>query len=180
MLYSTGNSHLLSAILTRNAGRTTLELAQDWIGRPLAIKIGPWQRDPQGIYFGGNNMLLSPHALLRFGELYRNGGLRRGKRILPAEWVRTSWTPRTHSRFSDDGYGYGWFIAKFCGHTVNYARGFGEQFIHVVPSLGLTVVITSETTTRTRGGGYRDALTALIEAHIIPAAVKADGGMCGA
>lgn len=180
MLYSTGNSHLLSAILTRVTGRTTLDLARDWLGKPLGINVPPWQRDPQGIYFGGNNMLLSPRALLRFGELYRNGGVWRGKRILPAGWVRTSWTPRTQSRYSGDGYGYGWFIAEFCGHTVNYARGFGGQFIHVVPSLGLTIVITSEATTRTRVGGYRDALTALIETDLIPAAVKADGGMCEA
>jgi CubicO group peptidase (beta-lactamase class C family) len=178
MLYSTGNSHLLSAILTRATGRSTLELARDWIGGPLGIKIGSWQRDPQGIYFGGNNMNLSPRALLRFGELYRNGGVSRGIRILPEKWVRESWTPRTKSRYSGDGYGYGWFIAEYCGHTVYYARGFGGQFIHVVPSLGLTVVITSDTSTRTRVGGYRDALTALIGADIIPAAVKADDGRC--
>lgn len=178
MLYSTGNSHLLSAILTRATGRSTLDLARDWIGGPLGINISPWQRDPQGIYFGGNNMMLSPRALLRFGELYRKGGLWHGKRILPAEWVATSWTPRTQSRYSGDGYGYGWFITEFCGHTVNYARGFGGQFIHVVPSLGLTIVITSETTTRTRVGGYRAALTALIGGYIVPAAIKADGGMC--
>jgi CubicO group peptidase (beta-lactamase class C family) len=33
MLYSTGSTHLLSAILTRVTGRSTLELARDWLGR---------------------------------------------------------------------------------------------------------------------------------------------------
>ncbi|WP_336512369.1 serine hydrolase domain-containing protein [Roseomonas marmotae] len=39
MLYSTGNSHLLSAILTSVTGRSTLALARDWLGQPLGIAI---------------------------------------------------------------------------------------------------------------------------------------------
>jgi CubicO group peptidase (beta-lactamase class C family) len=48
MLYSTGNSHLLSALLTRASGRSTLALARDWLGDPLGITIPPWPRDPPG------------------------------------------------------------------------------------------------------------------------------------
>lgn len=180
MLYSTGNTHLLSVILTRAAGRSTHALARDWLGAPLGIAIPPWQRDPQGIFLGGNNMTLSPRALLRFGELYRNGGVIDGRRILPASWVRRSWTPRTRSPFSGDAYGYGWFITGVCGHAVYYARGFGGQFVHVAPSLGMTVVITSDRSARTRIGGYRGALNRLIYEDLIPAALKADGAACGA
>lgn len=178
MLYSTGNWHVLSAILTRTAGRSTHALARDWLGKPLGIAIPAWQRDPQGIFMGGNNMLLSPRAMLRFGELYRTGGTWQGRRVIPESWIRASWTPHTVSRFSGDQYGYGWFITGMCGHTVYYARGFGGQFIHVVPSLAMTVVITSDRTQRTRVGGYREALTALLRDDLIPAAVKADGGAC--
>jgi CubicO group peptidase (beta-lactamase class C family) len=180
MLYSTGSTHILSAILTRVTGRSTHDLARDWLGQPLGIAIPPWQRDPQGIYFGGNNMKLSPRALLRFGELYRNGGVWQGKRVVPAEWVRLSWTPRTRSRFSGDAYGYGWFMTEICGQAVSYARGFGGQFVHVVPSLALTVAITSDTSARTRVGGYREALNALLGEELIPAALRADGKSCAA
>ena len=69
MLYSTGNSHLLSALLTQGSQRSLLALARDWLGEPLGIVIPPWTRDPQGLYLGGNNMALSPRALLRFGEM---------------------------------------------------------------------------------------------------------------
>ena len=180
MLYSTGSTHILSAILTRVTGRSTHDLARDWLGQPLGIAIPPWQRDPQGIYFGGNNMKLSPRALLRLGELYRNGGVWQGKRVVPADWVRLSWTPRTRSRFSGDAYGYGWFMTEICGQAVSYARGFGGQFLHVVPSLALTVAITSDTSARTRVGGYREALNALLGEELIPAALRADGKSCAA
>lgn len=44
MLYSTGNTHLLSAMLTRASGQSTYTLAQDWLARPLAIAIPSWPR----------------------------------------------------------------------------------------------------------------------------------------
>ncbi|MEX2454935.1 MAG: serine hydrolase [Rhodospirillaceae bacterium] len=173
MLYSTGNTHLLSAMLTEVSGRSTLEIAREWLTGPLGVDLPPWDRDPQGIYFGGNNMLLSPRALLRFGEMYRNGGVFEGERVVSEDWIRKSWTPRTTSRYSGDGYGYGWFIADICGRPVYYARGFGGQFLYVAPSLGLTIVITSEETTRTRVDGYYEALRALVADEIVPAALRA-------
>ena len=180
MLYSTGNWHVLSAILTRKTGRSTHALARDWLGKPLGINIPPWQKGPQGIFMGGNNMALSPRALLRFGELYRNGGVFRGRRILPESWIKKSWTPRTRSPYSGDEYGYGWFITQMCDQAVYYARGFGGQFIYIAPSLRLTVVLTSNRTIRTRVGGYRASLIALLEEDLIPAAMRADGGTCPA
>jgi CubicO group peptidase (beta-lactamase class C family) len=41
MLYSTGSSHLLSAILTRASGRSTHQLAQEWLAEPLGISLPP-------------------------------------------------------------------------------------------------------------------------------------------
>ena len=180
MLYSTGNTHLLSAILTRASGRSTHELARDWLGAPLGIDIPPWQRDPQGIYLGGNNMLLSPRALLKFGELYRNGGMHEGVRVLPESWIAESWTPRTRSPFSGHDYGFGWFIASVCAQPVYYARGYGGQFLHVAPALGLTVVITSDPAIHTRVDDYRGALYALLRDDLVPAALAADGKGCPA
>ncbi len=178
MLYSTGSTHLLSAILTKATGRTTHALAADWLGEPLGMTVPAWERDPQGIYLGGNNMLLSPRALLRFGELYRNDGIHEGRRILSQGWIRESWTTRTHSRFSGHPYGYGWFKTSVCGHTVPYARGFGGQLVYVIPTLGMTVVITSDRSARTRIGGYREGLASLVRDDLVPAAIRADGGVC--
>jgi CubicO group peptidase (beta-lactamase class C family) len=144
MLYSTGNTHLLSAILTRATGMSTLRYAQKKLGKPLGIRIEPWKTDPQGIYFGGNQMRLSPYAMLRFGELYRNGGRHDGKQVVPEAWVRESLAPRTRSPFSGERYGYCWFISEAGGQPMFYAWGHGGQFIFVVPDLELTIVTTSQ------------------------------------
>jgi CubicO group peptidase (beta-lactamase class C family) len=170
MVYSTGTSHLTSACLTRAAGRSTLELARDWLGEPLGIDIPPWPADPQGVYFGGNDMLLSPLALLAFGELYRNDGLHQGRRILPEGWVEASWRGRGTSRWSGNPYGYGWWIRRSGRHEVFFAWGYGGQMVFVVPDLRLTVVMTSDPAPAQSRDGHVDALHALLDQILIPAA----------
>ena len=118
MLYSTGNTHLLSAILTQVSGRSTRELFTEWLAEPLGIRVGAWERDPQGVYLGGNNMALSPRALLRFGEMMRNDGIVNEKRVLPPEWIDTSWTPRTRS----DSFGRP-LRSRLVRHDVQRPRG---------------------------------------------------------
>jgi CubicO group peptidase (beta-lactamase class C family) len=159
MLYSTGSSHLLSAILTRTAGRSTLELARDWLGPLEGFSIASWQRDPQGIYFGGNQMSMSARSLAAFGELYRNRGRsQNGTQLVSPEWIERSWQRRTNSRFTGDAYGYGWFQRKIGGNDTHYAWGYGGQMLYVAPSLDLTVVMTSNADKPAGRTGYRDNL----------------------
>jgi len=169
MLYSTGDYHLLAALLTEASGRSLLALARDWLGKPLGIEIPPWTRDPQGIYMGGNNMGLTPRALLRFGELWRRGGVWDGQRVVSRAWIEASWRPRTRSPFSGHDYGYGWFIASAAGRRVCYARGYGGQLVYVLPELAATVVMTSDPTLPARSGGYIDDLHGLLTGAILPA-----------
>jgi CubicO group peptidase (beta-lactamase class C family) len=171
MLYSTGSFHVLGAALSRATGKSLHALARDWIGEPLGIAIPPWRRDPQGFYFGGNDMVLSPRAMLAFGEMHRLGGLAGGRRVVSERWLAEAWTPRTLSPFSGDDYGYGWFIASIGGQRVVYARGYGGQMIYIVPALELTVVVTSDPTQPARSDGYVGDLRDVLAKEIIPAAI---------
>ncbi len=168
MLYSTGTSHLLSAALTHASGETTHALAQRLLGNPLNINIRPWLRDPQGIYFGGNDMQLSPRALIEVGELYRNDGVINGERVLPEGWVEASWQPRGTSRWTGDGYGYGWFITQLAGEAVYYGRGYGGQALYVIPEREMTVVITSDPNPPSPGGQFQQQLNRLVEGLLSP------------
>jgi CubicO group peptidase (beta-lactamase class C family) len=164
--YSTGDWHLLSAVLTEAAGASLLDLARSWLGRPLGIEIPAWTRDPQGIYMGGNNMALSPRAMVAFGEAIRTGGAP----VVSSRWIETSWKPRTRSPFSGHDYGYGWFLARLAGERVAYARGYGGQVIWVVPGAGLTVAATSDPDLPARSQGHMGSLHALLADTIIPLA----------
>ena len=174
MLYSTGNYHLLAALLTRASGRSLLDYARTELASPLGIRLPPWPRDPQGIYFGGNDMRLSPRAMVRFGELYRNEGRHGGRQVAPRAWVWTSLEPRTRSPWSGERYGYGWFLGRAGDHPMFYAWGYGGQFIFVVPDLALTVVTTSDPAAP-RGGDHLRRVHRLLDRWIVQAAERGAG-----
>ena len=169
MLYSTGSSHLLSAILTEATGKSTRANARAWFSAVEDFSIAGWERDPQGVYMGGNQMAMSPRALLAFGEVFRARGLApNGERVLSEKWIEQSWMVRTYSRYTGDGYGYGWFIGNIANEDVRYAWGYGGQMLYVLPDLGLTVVMTSDETPRATTISHRDRLHGLL-ADIIEA-----------
>jgi CubicO group peptidase (beta-lactamase class C family) len=166
MIYSTGSTHLLSAILTRTTKMSTHQFASRNLARPLGIALRPWQTDPQGIYFGGNDMYLTPRDMAKVGVLYLNGGAVDGRQIVPKAWIDSSFVARTTSPFNGNRYGYGWWRRSAHGFDIHYAWGYGGQFIFVIPGLELVVVATSDPNAR-RYWGHTDQLHALVENDII-------------
>ena len=172
MIYSTGNSHLLSAVLTKATGMSTFEFASRNLADPLGIAIRPWLRDPQGIYFGGNEMHLTPRALLQIGGRFLNHGRIGNNQVVSEAWIGESLKPRTRSRWSGREYGYGWWIDSLDGHQVYFGYGHGGQFISVAPDLKLTAVTTSSTMPRQERRErrmHRWAVYDLFETDLIPA-----------
>ena len=168
MQYSTGTSHLLSAILTKATGVSTHAYAQRVLATPLGFRLARWPRDPQGIYFGGNEMLLTPAQMVAIGELWRNGGRAGATQVVPAAWVAASCTPRTRSVWDPTReYGYGWWIQGIGRHRACFAWGFGGQYIMVFPSLDLVVTATSATTVSEERHGHRAALFDLIRREVL-------------
>ena len=171
MEYSTGTSHLLSAILTKATGTSTHQFANEALAAPLGISFTRWTRDPQGIYFGGNEMSMTPRQMIVFGEMWRNRGRANGRQIVPAAWVDTSCRPRTRSRWDPEReYGYGWWTQSFGGHRACFAWGYGGQYIFVFRDLELVVAVTSATDASDERRGYRRQLFELLETHVLPPA----------
>jgi CubicO group peptidase (beta-lactamase class C family) len=172
MEYSTGNTHLLSAILTKATGKSTWQFAQETLAKPMGFTLPRWPQDPQGVFFGGNDMLMTPRQMVAFGELYLNHGRLNGQQIVPGRWVQASQLPRVQSTREDDRfYGYGWWIRDLAGHRTYYAWGFGGQFIFIVPTLDLVVVTTSSSTVAEERRSHRLTLYDLVE-HLIIAPIS--------
>jgi CubicO group peptidase (beta-lactamase class C family) len=167
MIYSTGNTHILSAILTKATGKSTWQFAQEALAKPLGFALAQWPRDPQGIYFGGNDMLMTPRQMLAFGELYLNEGQVGGRQIISKDYIEETFEPRGRSRISGREYGYGWWIREMAGRETYYAWGFGGQFIVLVPSLDLVVVSTSAATVSDDRRDHRRTVDDIIENLII-------------
>ncbi len=171
MIYSTGTTHVLGAVLAEATGRSLRAFAQAHLFDPLGVRIRSWQQSPTGRYFGGNNLALTPRGLLRFGQLYLNGGRFRGRQVLPAGWVDRSWRTYVRSTYHGHQYGYLWFMHELGGERVAFAWGYGGQYVFVVPRLRLVVACTSSLRNRPSGSSnHNEQILRLLAEHILPAA----------
>ena len=168
--YSTGSSHVLSAILSKATKASTWQFAQEQLARPLGFTLARWPQDPQGIFFGGNEMLMTPRQMIAFGELYANDGRVGERQVLPRSWIEKTVVPRGRSRWgSDREYGYGWWIRELGGRNTYYAWGYGGQFIFVVPDLDLVVVTTSRSDVSRDRRDHNDGIYHIVGELVIPA-----------
>lgn len=141
--YSSGLSHVLSAIIAKASGMSTEQFGQKHLFEKLKMSVVHWKQDPNDVHCGGFNFYMAPLDLVKFSLLYLNKGTYKGEQIIPKRWVEDS----TDLIVETDGvfYGYYWWIDFMKGRKVYMAWGFGGQFIYIIPSLKMTVVITADT-----------------------------------
>ena len=147
--YNTFQAHLVSGILTKASGMNNLDFANKYLMSPLKISIKCWERDPQGVYFGGNHMYFTPRDMARIGLLFLNNGTLEGEEIIPAEWITTSrrnyieFENQTWGELHDYSYGYLWWTGKIKDYEVFLEIGFGGQFVINIPALNMVIVTTA-------------------------------------
>ena len=144
--YSSGASHVMSAVLEQVTGQSTCAFAHDRLLRPLGITAEHWGRDPTGVYSGGYNLYMTPRELARYGQLIASGGSFGGRQLVDADWVERSIAPQL---LADGDYSYGtlFWLRSLAGEQIAIAWGYGGQFVYIVPALALVVVMTADTAT---------------------------------
>lgn len=173
--YNSGNTHLLSAILSKVTGRSAADYARDKLFGPLGIDDVNWRRDPQGISTGGFGLYLQPRDMAKLGYLWLRGGVWDGQRILPAEWTeqaRHASVPMGLGPLLNYGNGF-WSLPK---QDIFIAVGFDRQLIVVMPKLDIVAVLTGARRYSDAKGAFTMPRYRLGEpiAHL-QAAVKSDG-----
>lgn len=169
MMYSTGNSHLLSVILTKATDMSTRQFANQYLFKPLGIRIGAWEKDPKGYYMGGNNLAMKPADLMKIGQLILNKGIYKSNRIISEAWIQESLMTYGTSPINSYNYGYMWWNRNIGDQLVYFAWGFGGQFIFILPDVEAVVVITSRINPSDHDRDYQHPIFNLLEHRIIPA-----------
>jgi CubicO group peptidase (beta-lactamase class C family) len=144
--YSTGDYHVMSGVITRAMGMSTLQFADATLFSFLGITSRRWQTDAEGVNIGGIGLALTPRDMAKFGYLYLNNGIWDGQQIVSPGWVQLTTSPQPGNPMQPNmpGYGYGWWIFEMHGQRVYYAAGFGGQFIFVIPAFDMVVVMTGD------------------------------------
>jgi CubicO group peptidase (beta-lactamase class C family) len=144
-LYNTPSSHMLSAIVQKRTGLTTLEYLRPRLFNPLGIADPVWMSSPQGVSSGGWGLKLRTAEIARFGQLYLQRGKWQGRQLVPETWIAQA-TSRQVSNGSnpasdwEQGYGYQFWRTKHGNYRGDGAFG---QYCVVIPEQDAVIVITS-------------------------------------
>jgi CubicO group peptidase (beta-lactamase class C family) len=141
--YNSGGSQLLSGIIRKATGRFIDEYASAHLFKPIGIKDFHWKKTPTGHPDTEGGLYLSAEDLARIGYLYLRDGLWNGTRVLPATWVRAATTQHAKGVAPGWDYGYQWWLTTRNGADVWAGRGFGGQFLFVIPSRDIVAVLQS-------------------------------------
>lgn len=153
MVYNSGASQLLAAIIAQCTKQPLNEFAEETLFSPLGITHYEWKSDPQGLHTGGYGLMLTAHDLLKFGLLYLQQGSWRNKQLISSKLVTQSTSPYITATPPDRGsYGWHWWVDYLAteeeGQVIEmpfyYARGFGGQFVFIMPTIEAVVVFTRE------------------------------------
>jgi CubicO group peptidase (beta-lactamase class C family) len=177
MRYNTFITHILSGVITEATGMSTHEFAFENLFKPMGIDIDFWEQGPQGIYFGGNSMQITPREMAAFGYMYLNDGMLNGKQIIPRDWVLFSRFPSTDMAHPNEwgglkNYNYAnlWWLGQFNLYDCFMAIGYGGQFIFVFPVPDLVVVSTAENNVAPEATTEQEwAIHDLLTRYILPA-----------
>ena len=170
-VYCSAGINLLGGVVRQATGRQLTDLFQAWIAGPMQMRGYHLNLMPDGDAYLAGGLYMRPRDMLKLGQLYLDGGVWNGRRLIGKQWIDAS--VARHATFGPNhDYGYAWHLHAFRvgGHDYRgyAAEGNGGQFVIVVPELDLVVAITA--------GNYGEfpvwyPLQQLVTDYVIPAAL---------
>ncbi len=166
--YNTYGSYLLSAIVTKVTGQTSLDFLKPRLFEPLGIENPQWEASPEGPSLGGYGLSLCTEDIAKFGQLYLQKGKWHGQQLLPAKWVEQATGKQVpndqegHSNIGVDwqqGYGFQFWR---CTHGAFRGDGRAGQLCVVLPEKDAVVAITADT------NSFQAEMNAIWD-HLLPA-----------
>ncbi len=165
--YNSMNTYMISAAVKKLSGKGLFELLDERIFKPLGITDVYWEKCPKGIEKGGWGLYFYPDDMLKIGQLYLNGGVWEGKRLISEDWIKQSTKKQITTPKKSGDFDYGYQIwCKADGSEYLFNGMFGQNLI-VFPKINLMILTTAGTdeifqssqiykiTDRFFGGGFR-------------------------
>jgi CubicO group peptidase (beta-lactamase class C family) len=161
-IYCSAGANLLGAVLSQATGETLPRLFHRLIAEPLDIERYHLTLQPTGEPYMGGGIHWLPRDFMKLGQLYLDGGLWNGKRVLGAEFTSRATEPLFELR--ERRYGYLWWVVDYPykGGSVRafFAGGNGGQVVIGFPDLDLLVTFFA--------GNYNDRVLYRMQDEFVP------------
>lgn len=141
--YDTGASYILSSLITKTMGKTTLELMQERVFSSMGIENVDWLTSPEGNTVGGWGLYLSTPEIAKIGILLANLGRWNGESLVSEEYLKEAGRKQIQTPIEEEcpyGYGYQFWIGA---EQSFYVFGAFGQCIIVNPQKRMAVAVTA-------------------------------------
>lgn len=139
MQYDSMVTYMLSAIVQKVTGMTTLDFLKEHLLTLMGITQVDWELSPEGINTGGWGLHIQPESMAKFGQLLLDKGRWDDRQLVSEQWVTDMMTPR-YVYSNGEGYGYQIWQCEYPGAW--RCDGAMGQYIVVLPAENMVVVIT--------------------------------------
>ena len=150
-VYCSGLTILLGGILKNTTTKYVDKFADETLFMELGITDYTWGAHADGTRHTGGGLRVRPRDLAKIGQLVLDKGKWRGKGIVNESWIEESTEshlPLKEGRYKYSAtYGYQWWRDTYNVNdkTVEVigGHGYGGQYLGVIPSLNMVVVLTA-------------------------------------
>jgi CubicO group peptidase (beta-lactamase class C family) len=143
--YKDCDPQLVSSVIQSNCGKSTSQWASEVLFDKLEIKDIIWDNYKDGITLGGFGILTTPRELAKFGQCVLDSGMWKGMPVVTKDWIKQMTTVRIQDIY---GYQFGYLWWKDESRGMTFMSGHGGQYVCIIPSKKLVVVMTSEVNTQ--------------------------------
>lgn len=144
--YCTAGAFTAGAVVERATRMPLSRFAGEALEKSLGIERVQWNASPLGIGMGGGGTRYRSRDLAKLGQLALDEGRWRGRQVISAAWIRAMLSVHAQAR-DDADYGYLWWCFRKpvtgIDEPVWAMSGNGGNYVFVVPSRRLVVVVTS-------------------------------------
>lgn len=139
--YSTGETHLVGALLAAATGRHVAHYLSEkiWIPMGMESEATWWLEAEDGLEVGGSGIAATLRDYARFGLFMLHDGFIDDQQLLPNQWMTQAGSPKQVAGETVD-YGYMLWPQPHGAYT---AAGIFGQFVYVRPDKNLVIALLS-------------------------------------
>lgn len=145
--YNDGVSVLLGEIVKQSTGMRADKYVAKHLFEPLGINNYFWKITPKDETDTEGGLFLETEDFIKIGQLFLHKGKWQDQQIVSEDWVKESVYRHVNLEGAPESlaYGYQWWLAKKgqASFETYSARGFGGQYLYIVPELDLVFAMNS-------------------------------------